>query len=600
MEAAIHALTSQIFDEIFALFGVKKSERIDPLITELSGIGEWRKEDFARCEGSMRTHSEEEKAQSDFEWYEHPRLVNEIPKMRGDGTNGKRRISDEAAGTKGNLGNRLQEDEEAAEANEEYNNRAITATSDNLPANEVTVSASSQVEAESQLLSENPLATSANVKGPGDPSSEVALVSRLPPWLDSGYASKVVATVLVNCVRLNSTIGLHGHQTWKGLLSTDPSWLQNYAESISTLEYCKAVRAIKRDNAVAIGWNLQSRFNETVYWDIILKGAKRIDVATLPRARGPDDGFTSAEKAATKRLMEDLGYGLSPESQRQHCKLWKGLFDMRQAGINKFLIYCTQEFDSYCKTYPQSSETSLIDTVAKWEKAYGSYIEQLEYLVSHYMKGDVARKSYVRFPPVAARLTVPGQSWNDAGNAWFSADEESSFTPENGAIAVPPDNLGVAFGGRSLFQDERDKSIFMLLAPRDDDQLLSVRSLIPVYEGDFLGVFLGTIRSKPDFGPKWGVPGPQENLWLDYSQVTGTLNQMRDSRIGGLANVRLHWELFSDQDVSQPRLLWRVSVKALKAIGPMEELIREAPHEDQYLLHQSADYAQWWFINRAL
>jgi hypothetical protein len=40
MEAAIYALTSKKFDEIFALFGIKKSERIDPLITELSSIGE--------------------------------------------------------------------------------------------------------------------------------------------------------------------------------------------------------------------------------------------------------------------------------------------------------------------------------------------------------------------------------------------------------------------------------------------------------------------------------------------------------------------------------------------------------------------------------
>jgi hypothetical protein len=40
MEAAIYALTSKKIDEIFTLFGIKKSERIDPLITELSGIGE--------------------------------------------------------------------------------------------------------------------------------------------------------------------------------------------------------------------------------------------------------------------------------------------------------------------------------------------------------------------------------------------------------------------------------------------------------------------------------------------------------------------------------------------------------------------------------
>jgi peroxiredoxin family protein len=41
MEAAIYALTSKKIDEIFALFGIKKSKRIDPLITKLSGIGEY-------------------------------------------------------------------------------------------------------------------------------------------------------------------------------------------------------------------------------------------------------------------------------------------------------------------------------------------------------------------------------------------------------------------------------------------------------------------------------------------------------------------------------------------------------------------------------
>ncbi|KAJ0419235.1 hypothetical protein BJY00DRAFT_324566 [Aspergillus carlsbadensis] len=351
--------------------------------------------------------------------------------------------------------------------------------------------------------------------------------------------------ILVMHQKLNTAIGLHGLLMVKVRLTTDPSKVQQYAEGISKLEYYQAVE------------------------DIILKGAKHINPTTLPRLKGPDDGFTSAEKAATKRLMEDLRYGLSPESQRQQRWLWKSLFDMRQAGISKLLFYRTQEFDSYCKTYPQRAVTSLINTVMEWERIYKPHFEQLEYLVTRFIKGDIARRSCLRIPPVAARLTVLEQSWNNASNAWFSADEESSFTLENGAIAFPPDNLGVAFGGRSILQDERDKSIFMLLAPRDNDQVLSVRSLIPVHEGDFLG-------------------------------VTGTLNQMRASRIGDLANVRLHWELFSELGASQPRLLWRVLVKALKTIGPMEELIREATHEDQYLLHQSADYAQRGFINRAL
>ncbi|RHZ43361.1 uncharacterized protein CDV56_100188, partial [Aspergillus thermomutatus] len=116
MEAAIYALTSKKFDEIFALFGIKKSERIDPLITELSSIG--------------------------------------------DGTNGEEQISDELAKTKDNLGGRILVTEEAVEANKKYDDRAIasTATPDDLPADEVTVATSSQIEAESQPIPQKPSA----------------------------------------------------------------------------------------------------------------------------------------------------------------------------------------------------------------------------------------------------------------------------------------------------------------------------------------------------------------------------------------------------------------------------------------------------------
>lgn len=38
--------------------------------------------------------------------------------------------------------------------------------------------------------------------------------------------------------------------------------------------------------------------------------------------------------------------------------------------------------------------------------------------------------------------------------------------------------------------------------------------------------------------------GPIRTLWLDYSQVTGTLNQMQVSEPDGNANVCLLWETF--------------------------------------------------------
>lgn len=88
----------------------------------------------------------------------------------------------------------------------------------------------------------------------------------------------------------------------------------------------------------------------------------------------------------------------------------------------------------------------MINTVAKWETVYRLYLEQLEYLVLHYMKGDIARRLYMQFSPPAVRLTVLEQLQNDASNVQFSGDEESSFALENGAVAVLPDNLSITFG----------------------------------------------------------------------------------------------------------------------------------------------------------
>ncbi len=102
---------------------------------------------------------------------------------------------------------------------------------------------------------------------------------------------------------------------------------------------------------MAMGKGLQSRYNETIYWNIILQGAALIDHTKLPTAKGPAYGFTMAEKAATKKFMEDAGYSLGAENQRQCRIFWKNLFEMREVGIEKVLYYRTKEFDSYCRGY---------------------------------------------------------------------------------------------------------------------------------------------------------------------------------------------------------------------------------------------------------
>ena len=68
------------------------------------------------------------------------------------------------------------------------------------------------------------------------------------------------------------------------------------------------------------------------------------------------------------------------------------------------------------------------------------------------------------------------------------------------------------------------------------------------------------------------------------------------SRPGDDSNVRLDWELFDGRNGEKPCLMWRVAVRADRAIRPFEEIIRAAHRKEQYVLHQSAVCAKRGFM----
>jgi hypothetical protein len=111
-----------------------------------------------------------------------------------------------------------------------------------------------------------------------------------------------------------------------------------------------------------------------------------------------------------------------------------------------------------------------------------------------------------------------------------------------------------------------------------------------------LGIFSGKIRFSEHCSVVQSITGPAPHLWLDYSQVTGTLNQMQVTRPGGEANVHLAWEGVNEDVESGPCKSWRVLVLAIRKIMPFEPLIRAAFLEEQFALHQSRDYARRGFL----
>ncbi|CDM37263.1 hypothetical protein DTO013E5_8369 [Penicillium roqueforti] len=423
------------------------------------------------------------------------------------------------------------------------------------------------------------------------------LDSSLPLHLNSAFEMKVITTILIQCVKYNSDIAQYGQRDCMALATTKLERMREHAQEFSGYSYEQAIHAIRRDTALTTGRAIQTRYNETIFWPIILKCAALIDPATLPPVKGPADGFTMAEKAATKKFMEDTGYSLGAENQRQYRIFWKNIFHMREAGIEKILFYRTKEFDSFCRGYSKTSETPLVDKVLRWENEYLPHFEQLETRITKLKTGDSKRLSYLTNPQVLERLKVPELSWDNASNEWAVNTEEESFR-QCGSVSISTDILGIPHNDESVYEGGTDKSAFITLLPKDDDSLF-VSSIVPICEGDFLGIFAGTIRFSEDFNVTHGISGPAESLWLDYSQVTGALNQMQVSEPGGYANVCLRWAIFHDDTATEPRVSWRVSVKATKHIMPFHPIVRAAARQEQYHLHLSPGNAKRGFLESA-
>ncbi|KAJ6166908.1 hypothetical protein N7470_002355 [Penicillium chermesinum] len=231
--------------------------------------------------------------------------------------------------------------------------------------------------------------------------------------------------------------------------------------------------------------------------------------------------------------------------------------------------------------------------VRNWENIYGLQIEQLEIRVTQESMGDLTGRSWLSQPVLAERLKISDVAWNSAGNPWLSDKEAVAFQssgPHEPSFAQFGGFLDLHPGAEAM----RNKSIFVTILPKDKN-FFSVCPIISVQEGDFLGIFAGMIRYSEPCNVTYGVPGPEENLWLDYSTLTGALNLMSVSRPGEDSNVRLDWELIGEQKGEKPFLMWRVTVRALRTIRPFEEMIRAAPQKEQYLLHKSAAGAERGF-----
>lgn len=416
-------------------------------------------------------------------------------------------------------------------------------------------------------------------------------ISSVREFFGSAVAFNAMETILQHCVKVNFTFAKY--RSGEAMVTTNIEDIQRYASSMVDFEYSKAVYAVKKSRALATSQDLQVRYNESFYWDIIMKGVKCINPLTLKNRGGPADEFTQAEKDATKVFMDQAGMGTSRENQRQRRRMWKCLSDMRRAGVDNILLYRTREFDALCEQNPKHDNISLVERVLSWEKVYGPHITDLASRAMKEARRGPTGELWLKNKYVIERLDhMSKNAWNGAKDVWHSAEEKAAFHSTSDLTTVSSDRLGGMFNQETGAGMDRNKSIYVTLMPREQD-FLSVCSIITIKEGDFLGIFTGYFRYSEDFDDVYGIRGPTEKLWLDYSEVTGVLNQIRVAAPGENANVALQWELIGNGSDSPCK--WRVAARALSKIRPFESFVRVAHHEAQYLLHQTPACARRGF-----
>lgn len=188
------------------------------------------------------------------------------------------------------------------------------------------------------------------------------------------------------------------------------------------------------------------------------------------------------------------------------------------------------------------------------------------------------RISDLENPQVIERLKVNECSQNNAKNEQAFASEEESYKVI-GLQTFSPNVISAPYNNQLVPGPSRDRSAFTFLLPKEGGSLF-VCSIVPERERDFLGIFASNIRFSRDLSAAHGIRGPIDNLWLDYSQVTSTLNQMQVSEPGASTNVRIQWELVSHDIGAESCTSWRASVRATKSIMPLDPLIRVVAQQE--------------------
>jgi hypothetical protein len=347
-------------------------------------------------------------------------------------------------------------------------------------------------------------------------------------------------------------------------------------------DYENVIKQIEKENANDTRTRQRSLWKETYYWPMIQQRAKMI--GPLPNPPGPKTEITPQEKIAAKRLMLAIGHGTSRDNIFKWMSYWKLLSDLRNRGATTLLLYRTNEFKTHFFRY-----TKKLDMLLSWNQVYDFPLHQLRLRVIAEEGNDFSGKCDIEDNRIFERLHIARTiAWGNDLSVWDQDQTEyENFLANHSIMATSgKSNKHVLCHGIKGKLD-CNKSIFVNLVPYEGEsgkrvignkpastKLLAVSPLVSVAPRDFLGIFSRKLRYV-DRKPSIAIRGPVPGLWLDHSEISGKLNQMKVAKPSEKTNVCLAWEGVNEVKGEKSFCqYWRVLVIATRDIMPFDQLIR--------------------------
>ncbi|KIM93102.1 hypothetical protein OIDMADRAFT_149819 [Oidiodendron maius Zn] len=361
---------------------------------------------------------------------------------------------------------------------------------------------------------------------------------------------------------------------------------------------------LRKEQAGLDSLHVINMWKESFRYDYVVKLAGTNAQSHQRENPGSAADPSQAETEALKELVDVVSRGRSEENYRKHHQFWIFLHQIRvegtmnemgcaddrmlKEGMMHILLFRTAKFN---KRFFNKTKASLL-IVRKWNQVYHPYMKEVQMRVLAERADDFSGGIDLRQEVVLKALNVSLSDWVNGARALNQEEQQlyllsfdCALQPEELSPQNTKDVLRFGIDGQS----ERNKAVYICLMPYEgpcngkrkfdgtpaSGIVVVPCPVAPILPGDFLGVMSGQLRYTPEstYSDK-AITGPDPNLWLDFSKITGKLSCMRLTELDREANVTLTWKAYNNQHGPN----WRIDVVASKEIWPFEELVR--PNSD--------------------